>query len=175
MENDKGLNMNKPCMENASKKAPNISATKIIIIIFIILSVLLIGFGIVRSLIKATEGPRSIEGYTYKELLDGVPAKEENYAISYECFTTSENSVRDRERYNIRYRITNRDDRFRAFSVRKYRRGEFQRASPGLWLGPGETDEVETFLGWKDDFPEGCPEHELRVHQSPSEALVEGR
>ena len=114
---------------------------------------------------------RSVEGYTFGELMDGVKADPAHFEVSHECFE-NDNTVGGRIGYRARIRLTNTDDRQRSFEVwvdvPAYE-DESPDKSPVEWLRSGETVEFTGFLGWQDDFPDGCPEYVLDVYQNPVE------
>ena len=118
---------------------------------------------------------RSVEGHTFDELMDGVKADPAHFEVSHECYENDKTAT-GRINYKARIMLTNTDDRQRSFEVWvKVPQFERPTRSPREWQQPGETIEFTDSLGWKDDFPDGCPEYVLDVYQNPVEALVEGK
>ncbi len=119
-------------------------------------------------------GGKSNEGHTFDELMDGVKADPAHYEISHECVESDE-SLNGRIFYNVEIKLTNTDTRQRSFQAWiKDEQIEDPRRVPLEWQRPNQTIEFDASVGWKDDFPNGCPDYTVDVYQNPAEALVEG-
>ncbi len=121
-------------------------------------------------------GNRSAEGHTFDQLMDGVKADPAHYEVAQTCIE-NDKSVDSSIYYETLIRLTNTDNRQRSFSVwiDKEQFDKPSRGGPLVWQQPGETVEFNDSMGWKEDFPDGCPEYTFDVYLNPAEALVEGQ